>query len=235
MNASVVAVHRVAALIADAARVNMLDALLSGRALTAGELALIAGVSPQNASAHLAKLYEGNLIDVEVQGRLRYYRLATPQVAAALEGLAALSSGVDSRLSRLRSVDPIAFARSCYDHLAGSLAVEITSNLLHRHFLKENSSEFLVTCAGKEFFASLGIDLRDLERQRRRLARKCLDWTERRPHVAGAVGCAMLSRFRELAWIVPVRNSRALRVTVEGQHRLHQLFAISHFKRTSRR
>ena len=230
MNTQTLALNRVAALIGDPARANMLEALLSGRSLTAGELALIAGVSPQNASSHLAKLYQGNLIDVEVQGRHRFYHLATPEVAAALEGLAVLSSGVDSRLRRSRSLGEIAFARSCYDHLAGSLAVQFTSYLLRFRVLRENSSDFLITRTGAKFLASIGIDLSELQRQRRALARRCLDWTERRPHVAGALGAAMLSRFKALGWLIAIRNSRALRVTVEGQRHFQRLFAISRWE-----
>ena len=170
------------------------------------------------------------LVDVEVQGRHRFYHLATPEVAAALEGLAVLSSGVDSRLRRSRSLDEIAFARSCYDHLAGSLAVQFTSYLLRFRVLRENSSDFLITRTGAKFLASIGIDLSELQRQRRALARRCLDWTERRPHVAGALGAAMLSRFKALGWLIAIRNSRALRVTVEGQRHFQRLFAISRWE-----
>ncbi len=234
MDAKIVALHDVAGLIGDAARATILEALLGGRALTAGELALIARVSPQNASSHLARLLKGKLIDVEIQGRHRYYRLATPEVAAALEGLAALSSGIDGRLCHWRSLDEISFARTCYDHLAGTLAVKITSELLRRRFIADNGRDFLIPPGGSRFFSSLGIDLAKLEDQRRAFARKCLDWTERRPHIAGALGAAMLSRFKELNWVAHIRNSRALRVTLNGQRRFNELFAISHFERSTR-
>ena len=235
MDAKIVALHDVASLIGDAARATILEALLGGRALTAGELALIAGVSPQNASSHLARLLKGKLIDVEIQGRHRYYRLATPEVAAALEGLAALSSGIDGRLCHWRSLDEISFARTCYDHLAGTLAVKITSELLRRRLIADNGRDFLIPPAGSRFFSSLGIDLAKLENQRRAFGRKCLDWTERRPHIAGALGAAMLSRFKELNWVAHIRNSRALRVTPKGQRQFNELFAISHFEPSPRR
>ena len=235
MDAKVIALHDIAGLIGDAARATILEALLGGRALTAGELALIAGISPQNASSHLARLLRGQLIDVEIQGRHRYYRLATPEVAAALEGLAALSSGIDGRLCHWRSLDEISFARTCYDHLAGTLAVKITSELLRRRFIADNGRDFLISPAGSRFFSSLGIDLAKLENERRAFARKCLDWTERRPHIAGALGAAMLSRFKELDCVAHIRNSRALRVTLKGQRRFKELFAISHFEPSPRR
>lgn len=226
-----VPIHVAASLIGDSTRAAMLAGLLSGQALTAGELALLAGVSPQNASGHLNKLLSGKLVRSECYGRYRYYSLHNANVAQVLEGLAGLSSSApafESKKSRL--LTEISFARSCYDHLAGKLAIGITSSLLQRRFLAESDRDFVVTTAGGRFFDALAIDLDEVSASRRALARKCMDWTERRPHIAGALGAALLARFKDLKWIAGIRDSRALRVTIEGQRHLREHFAIELFR-----
>ena len=221
---SATSLTQVAGIIGDAARSDMLMALLPGQALTAGELSMRAGVSAQNASGHLQKLLQANLVSIEVQGRHRYYRLATPDVAHALESLAAISSSVSFHRNESPQLAEVRFCRSCYDHLAGKVAVEIASSLLGRGLIEENGREFAVTKSGARFFQNWGIELRSLRSLRRKFAIRCLDWTERRPHISGALGAAILSRCQELKWIAPIRGSRALRLTLAGQQNLPRCF-----------
>lgn len=216
----------VAGLIGDASRSDMLVALLAGRALTAGELSMIAGISAQNASGHLQKLLEGRLVSIEAQGRHRYYRLSTPDVAHALESLAAVSSAGTFRHQESPQLSQIRFCRTCYDHLAGEVAVSVTSSLLKRGLVREDGRDFLVTSSGRAFLEKLGIEVALLHSQRRALARRCLDWTERRPHISGALGAAILLKCKELKWIAPIRGSRAVRLTTKGEECLAEHFGF---------
>jgi DNA-binding transcriptional ArsR family regulator len=218
--------EHVAGLIGDPARAAMLVGLLGGRPLTAGELSMIAGVSAQNASGHLNKLRQANLISIKVQGRHRYYRLANPDVAHALESLAAISSRPRFIGRESPELSQIRISRTCYDHLAGRVATEITAALLREGCLKANDRDFAITSGGKFFLARLGIETAALQNQRRALARRCLDWTERKPHISGALGAALLLRFRELTWIAPIRNSRAVRITAAGQEQIAKQFGL---------
>lgn len=220
------ALNHVAGIIGDPARSAMLIALLAGRALTAGELSMIAETSPQNASGHLNKLLQAELVAIEVQGRHRYYRLSSPDVAHALESLAALCSEEPLNRPESPQLSGIRFCRTCYDHLAGKLAVEIASSLVEHDALRENRHDFLITRSGVKFFSKLDIDVRRLSSQRRALALRCLDWTERRAHISGALGAAILRRLSELKWIAPVRGSRAVRLTLAGQERMPKLFGL---------
>jgi DNA-binding transcriptional ArsR family regulator len=229
--AAQVSLTDIAGLIGDSARSDMLLALLPGQALTAGELSMIAGISAQNASGHLQKLLEGRLVAIEPQGRHRYYRLATPEVAHALESLAAVSANGTFRRDESAHLNEIRFCRTCYDHLAGRVAVEITASLLKQRFIRERARDFIIMPAGERFLASWGIDVRSLRSLRRSLARRCLDWTERRPHISGALGAAMLQRCRELKWIAPIRGSRAVRLTTAGERHLSRQFAVATFSR----
>ncbi len=213
-----------AGLIADPARSAILTLLLSGRAHTAGELALAAEISAQNASGHLQKLLTGNLIAVEVSGRHRYYRLASPEVGFALESIAAINPVRDRIHLEPRQLSEMRFCRTCYDHLAGIVAIGITTSLIAHQAIHETHQDFSVTQRGEIFFSTLGIDIQSLLKKRHALARKCLDWTERKPHIGGSLGNAILERLTELTWIAPVRGSRAMRVTAKGQERL-----IAHF------
>jgi DNA-binding transcriptional ArsR family regulator len=226
-----ISLDHVAGLIGEPARAAMLTALLAGRALTAGELSMIAGVSAQNASGHLQKLLNAKLISIEVQGRHRYYRLSSVDVAHALESLAVISSSRDFPTQETRQLSELRFCRTCYDHLAGIVAAEIASGLLERGMIREEGRNFSVTASGTSFFARLGIDLAPLSAQRRALARRCLDWTERRPHISGSLGNAMLLRFQKLKWIVPVRGSRVVRVTAGGQREIPRHFGLKAFPR----
>ncbi|HZQ69839.1 MAG TPA: helix-turn-helix transcriptional regulator [Terriglobales bacterium] len=211
-----------ASLISDPGRASMLMALMSGINLPAGQLAMIANVAPQTASSHLSRMVSGRLLVVEQQGRHRYYRLADTEVAHAIEALLAVAPIRSTRsrkdLTHATRVDhTLAFARTCYSHLAGKLAVEIAAALQQRHYVvpaEPRQSE--VTESGRKWFRELGIPITEMQAKHPRFARRCLDWTERRHHIAGKLGSAMLTRFRELRWVAPIRGSRALRVTVLG-------------------
>jgi len=217
----------IAGLIGEPVRAAMLIALLGGRALPAGELAFISNVAPQTASFHLRKLLEASLIAVDKRGKHSYYRLADERVAAALESVAALApvrNQVDLR-SRTRveseRVKELRFARSCYRHLAGQLAVQLNQALIDRTFLVRDSEvTYRLTDLGTAWCRQLGVNIHSS-------ARACLDWTERRPHIGGPLGTALFSRLSELSWIVKNPNSRAVRVTHLGVRELEQQLGIT--------
>ena len=212
------AVSSAAFLIADPTRATMLMALADGRAQPAGELAYAAGVTAQTASSHLAKLLAGGLLSVETQGRHRYYRLAGSHVALALENLASIApSGPVRRMPRSREAQDLQFARCCYDHLAGGLGVAVTQALQDRALvIATDDKQFDVTPAGVEWFNSMGLDMAGLKPTRRGLARQCLDWTERRHHLAGPLGVALMTQFCAKGWVRRLKNSRAVQVTPKG-------------------
>lgn len=199
-------------------------------ALPAGELARIANVAPQTASSHLAKLVQGQLLSVEQQGRHRYYRLADAEVAHAIEALLAIAPRVTTSkatVSARTDSGSITYARSCYTHLAGNVAVQFADAMQTRKLLVAKEGKlFLVTATGRRWLEDFGISIRDRDIHDRRFARCCLDWTERRHHIAGRLGSAILTRLRELKWIAPVRDSRAVRVTLEGQCKLADMLGV---------
>jgi predicted transcriptional regulator len=205
----------------------MLTSLLDGRALAAGELARAANVSPQSASMHLSQLLEGGLVKVARDGRHRYYQIASPEVAHAVEALGVIAS--PRKQKPLGEGDPIGYARTCYDHLAGAIAVSLAESLQQRRYIisaADSDRELSVTAAGEEFFKQWHIDVNELRSKKRSFARRCLDWTERRHHLAGALGAAICQRFLELRWIVLDRNSRIVRVTPSGRRELEQLIHV---------
>ena len=214
----------VARLIGEPARARMLSRLLEGRALTAGELAREAGITPQTASSHLAQLREGGLVAVEVQGRHHYARLASAQVARALEALSLLPP---ARPATVSTPEPLRFARTCYDHLAGRLAVDLADALEQRELLAPTDEAWDVTPAGARYLARLGVDVESAASGRRALARRCLDWSERRPHLAGALGAALAERLFQLKWVARQRDGRGVRLTVEGRTRLQRELGLS--------
>jgi len=221
----------VASLIADPTRAAMLVQLFDGAARTAGELAYGAGVSPQVASNHLARLLTGGFLSLEVQGRHRYYRLAGAPVAQVLEALASLDVFTVSRAPEHRTaprVPPeLRFARTCYDHLAGELGVTITGALLERGVLVDDGLCFEVSPEGEQWLSRFSVPVGELRRARRAFTRRCLDWSERRVHLGGALGMALLMRMQEIGWVVPVPRSRALRLTVAGTQALEQEFGLA--------
>jgi DNA-binding transcriptional ArsR family regulator len=221
-------VARVASLIGDAARARMLFALLDGPELPASELAARAGCSAQAASAHLAKLTSGGLLAVRNAGRQRLFRLSSPEIAKAIETLAAIAPVVPvSSLTQHYTMQRLREARSCYDHLAGRLGVALADALLENHLLREGSDAFSLTAKGERFLAEFAIDLPSLRAQRRSFARPCLDWTERRHHVAGSVGAALLDHFLAQQWLRRIPGERALRITEHGIDAFRRYFGIT--------
>src|SRR3989440_8173637 len=196
----------VAALIGDPARANMLTALMTGRALTASELARQAGVTPQTASSHLAKLEAGGLIEPEKQGRHRYYRLTGPDVAGVLEGLAGVAARAGHMRVRTGPKDPeLRRARICYDHLAGDLGVQMLDSMKNQQLVRQRKQDIELTAEGERFLAkTLQISAEALAHPRRPACKACLDWSERRHHLAGTLGAAMLTTLSELKW--PARH-----------------------------
>ncbi|HTS99828.1 MAG TPA: helix-turn-helix transcriptional regulator [Streptosporangiaceae bacterium] len=222
----------VAALMADPARAAMLGALLNGPPLSAGELSQVAGISPATASAHLARLLDGGLVAVTKQGRHRYYRLAGHEVATVLEVIAQISPVTPVRgLRQSREAAALAQARTCYDHLAGRAGVELLDALLRARVLNGDgtgpAASYEVTEDGAGKLAGFGVDVAEVRRARRRFAGACLDWTQRRPHLNGALGAAITSRLLHLGWIERGPSKRAIRVTGPGRAGLEETFGWS--------
>lgn len=213
------------ALIGDPARALMLSALMDGCARTATELAVEAGIGRATASAHLAKLTARGLLSLERQGRHRYFRLASDEVASVLESLMVLGASTPPARHPPRE-DAEREARSCYDHLAGRLGVELLDALGRAGHLALAGDEVVLSPGGRDFFLAEGVDIESLERGRRRMARLCLDWSERRHHLAGALGAALFDGFLARGWIERAAGSRAVRVTARGRLALRQRFGV---------
>ncbi|WP_433614812.1 ArsR/SmtB family transcription factor [Dactylosporangium sp. CA-139114] len=218
-----------ATLLADETRAAMCLALLDGRAWTAGELAAHAGVARSTATEHLDRLVGGGLLAEQRQGRHRYLRLADASVAHLIEDLTARLEPARTPVRGLRQATVSAAlkrARTCYDHLAGELGVAVTDALTARGLLDQRGG-FALTAAGVDWLtAEAGIDPAALRRPRRPLARGCLDWTERRAHLAGVAGARLCERFLEQRWVVRIGSSRAVRVTPAGRAGLRELLGI---------
>jgi DNA-binding transcriptional ArsR family regulator len=220
-------IARLGALIGDPARANILSALLSGKALTATELAAEAGITGQTASSHLKKMTEGGLIAQAKQGRHRYFTLAGPEVASVLEAVMGLAASKGHLRTRTGPKDPaMRAARVCYDHLAGDMAVRIFDSLQSRSFLTISSDKggLGLTKNGEDFMLGFGIDLEALANSRRPLCRACLDWSERRNHLAGSLGAAILTRFQEERWLRREPKSRVIHISPNGELALQKLF-----------
>jgi DNA-binding transcriptional ArsR family regulator len=218
----------VASLVGDPARSNMLTALMTGRALTATELAHQAGITPQTASSHLSKLEAGGLIEQEKQGRHRYFRLSDSDVAGVLEGLAGLAARAGHMRVRTGPKDPaLRRARVCYDHLAGDLGVQMLDSMKQQRLVRQHKHEIKLTAEGARFMASaLQIDAEKLVHPRRPLCKACLDWSERRHHLAGTLGAAVMNRLTELKWAArdPAPGSRVVNFSRTGEKRFAALF-----------
>jgi len=221
----------IAALVGDPARSNMLTALMTGRALTASELAHQAGVTPQTASSHLSKLEAGGRVEQEKQGRHRYYRLSDPDVAAVLEGLEGLAARAGHMRVRTGPKDPaLRHARVCYDHLAGDLGVQMLDSMKRQRWLRQRKQDIELTAEGERFLTdTLQISADALAHPRRPLCRACLDWSERRHHLAGTLGAAILTRFTELKWATrdAAPGSRVVNFSRNGEKRFAALFGES--------
>jgi DNA-binding transcriptional ArsR family regulator len=211
-------VATLSALIGEPARAAILLELMTGRALTASELAVCADVSASTASEHLARLVDGGLLTREAQGRHRYYRLASPRVARVLESLATLARPAPPANAHTRELQQgFQLARTCYDHLAGRLGVAVLEALLAGSYLAEHDGGYRVTQGGETWFAAFGVDVDQLRRARRAFARRCLDCTERRPHLAGALGKALLGQLLDRRWLERLDGERMLVLTSAGE------------------
>ncbi|HZK92542.1 MAG TPA: winged helix-turn-helix domain-containing protein [Stellaceae bacterium] len=221
-------IAEIAALAGDPARANILTALLDGRAMTATELAYAARVTPQTASGHLGKLTEAGLITATPSGRHRYFRLASAKVAQMLESIVAVAGDNRPRFRPLsRQAAELRAARVCYDHLAGQLGVRIADAMVARGYLVLEDEGGRITDSGARFLWDLGIDTRIARKGRRHLCRACLDWTERRPHIGGAIGAALAERWLALGWITRAKDSRAVAVTPAGERGFRESLAMN--------
>ena len=215
-----IGVSQVAAAIAEPARTKMLCSLMDGHARTATELATLADVSASTASAHLAKLKDLALVRLHVQGRHRYYSLADKRVAQALEALMVIGQN-PAPTFKPHTPDRLQFARTCYDHMAGTLAVLLHDRLLEAGWLVETDEQvYRLSESGEAFFEELGIEVKDLSTLRRRFACPCLDWSMRRPHLGGSLGAALLQTALKRRWVTQDLDSRALTLTVQGRREL---------------
>ena len=221
-------IAEIGALIGDPGRATMLLALLDGRDLAASELALRAGLSPQAATAHLKKLVAAGMLAARDAGRHRFFRLASPEIGHAIETLATIAAPARIvALDQSTALERLRLARSCYDHLAGRLGVGITDRLIERGAIARRGADFALGSRARAVFTELGIDLDEAREHRRAFARVCTDWTERRPHLAGSLGAAVLELFLRRRWVTRNANDRALQITPEGARALRATFDLA--------
>ena len=216
-----------AALVGDPARATMLSALLDGRPLTASELAVAAHITPQTASTHLARLTEAGVLSMVRDGRHRRFRLASPTVVGMIEGIVAVALQKRPRYRPLSDqARALNAARICYDHLAGRLSVDLTDAFVAREYIVLDGDVAHITATGTRFFTEFGSKLPTARSTRRRLSRLCLDWTERRHHIAGALGAAVTQRFFDLGWMERMKRCHAVIVTPLGRRGFRKTFGI---------
>ncbi|KOX98801.1 ArsR/SmtB family transcription factor [Pseudomonas nunensis] len=221
-----IGVSQVAAAIAEPARTKILCSLMDGHARTSTELATIAEVSASTASAHLAKLKELALLRLHVQGRHRYYSLADKRVAQALEALMVIGQNAAPTFNP-RTPDRLQFARTCYDHMAGTLAVLLHDRMIEAGWVLETDEQvYQLSDSGEAFFEGLGIEVKDLSTMRRRFACPCLDWSVRRPHLGGSLGAALLQVAIKRKWVTQDLDSRALALTAVGRKEMGARFEL---------
>jgi DNA-binding transcriptional ArsR family regulator len=207
----------------DPARAAIVISLMDGSLRPTGELQIYANVSPSSASTHLSKLVSARILTVAKQGRLKYYRIATAAVAHAVEALTIVASPGASLQAAARSpLNPFSFARTCYDHLAGKLGVEIVTALHDQNVIRAAGKSYEVTTRGFDWLEGLSIHCKQLRSARRLFATQCLDFTERRHHLGGALGAALFGRMVELEWIAKSRVPRAVRLTDKGKNELNK-------------
>lgn len=219
------AVSAIAAAIGEPARARMLYSLVDGHARTSTELAALAGVTPSTASVHLQRLKARGLVKLLAQGKHRYYSLDGPQVASALEALCVLAGGSPQRFEP-STPHHLRAARTCYDHIAGALGVGLHDRFLERRWLVAAESGYSLTASGRRSFEDMGIDIESAEAMRRRFAFPCLDWSERRPHLGGALAAGVLTLARKRRWVVEDPDGRALSVTRTGERELQSRFGL---------
>jgi len=216
----------IAALIGEPARAKILWNLLDGRSYTASELAIAADISPTAASNHLSKLLEADLLKVDAQGRHRYFSFARPEVAYVVESLASLTNADAKSKNIVTAMPEIKYCRTCYDHLAGYAGVCVTEALEKKGVIKKLGTAYDITGKGWKWLLQFDISENDILNKRRALTRQCLDWSERRPHLAGQVGALLLDKMLEKRWFKKVQFSRALIVTTRGKSELYNLLGI---------
>jgi len=226
------ALSEIAALMGDPARASMLQLLMDGRAHTASELALAAGVTAQTASGHLARMVEAELLAARAQGRNRFYRLSSGEVAHVIESLMALAgtrAAPASKTAAWRRDPDLRFCRTCYDHLAGQVGIAVTDALTqHGHLEPKGARDWKLTPSGELFCSRLGVDLAGARAAHsRHFARQCLDWSERRPHISGALGSAIADTFFKKGWAERLRRGRTVRLTDSGRRALGSHFGTS--------
>ena len=226
------ALSEVAALMGDPTRAAMLSLLMDGRAHTASELALTAGITAQTASGHLSRMVDGSLLAARAQGRNRFYRLASPDVAHAIESLMAIAgtrAPPASKSAAWRRDPDLRFCRTCYDHLAGQVGIAVTDSLTRAgHIEPKGSRDWTLTDTGELFCQRIGVDLAGARRAgSRHFARQCLDWSERRPHISGALGAAIADTFFKRGWAERLRRSRSVRLTDSGRRVLNRDFGTA--------
>ena len=218
---------KTATLIGDATRASILWNLLDGRAFTAIELAIAVETSAQNISMHLGKLLEADLISVEKQGRHKYYRFSNKEVAYAVEAMANLIPKPKVAVKmKSEEYPPVKYCRTCYDHLAGKIGVALADSLLAQNIIVEKNGIFEISTEGEKWFANFGINLEDAQKQKRIFLKPCLDWSERRNHIAGSIGSLLLNKMITEDWLRRNKNSRAVTITGKGEKELLKYFKI---------
>jgi len=218
---------KTATLIGDATRASILWNLLDGRAFTATELAIAIETSAQNISMHLGKLLDADLISVEKQGRHKYYRFSNKEVAYAVEAMANLIPKPEiSAKKNTENYPPIKYCRTCYDHLAGKIGVALAESLLEQKIIIEKNNTFEISPEGEKWFSDFGVNIGDAKKQKRIFLKPCLDWSERRYHIAGSVGTLLLNKMLEQDWIRRTKDSRVIIITGKGEKEMLQNFKI---------
>jgi len=218
---------KTATLIGDATRASILWNLLDGKAFTATELAIAVETSAQNISMHLGKLLDADLISVEKQGRHKYYRFSNKEVAYAVEAMANLIPKPEiSAKKKTENYPPIKYCRTCYDHLAGKIGVALAESLLQQKIIIEKNNTFEITSEGEKWFSDFGVNIGEAKKQKRIFLKPCLDWSERRYHIAGSVGTLLLNKMLEQDWIRRTANSRVILITGKGEKEMLKSFKI---------
>lgn len=216
---------QIAALIGDPTRATILWTLMDGKAFTATELAVAADTTPQNISMHLNKLLQADLLQVESQGRHRYYKFSRRDVAYAVEAMINIIPP-SAAINRSVDISPVKYCRTCYDHLAGKVAVDITDSMLKQQLIIYQDDFFELSPKGKKWFTAQGIDTDILRHQKRSFARPCLDWSERRHHLAGSLGASLLNLMLDGDWVRRTAHSRVIVITGKGKRKLQELFQL---------